>query len=155
MKKRLGFPSFLCHMLLAAISCLLITFDARAQNTGKSMDKPYMEEWVYRVKYGFKDEWWKLFQKNQLATLNKERELGYITSYTIYEPGLHASEESRWDYQLIIIFRNQEASTHGGEIESQLFPDQELFKKEESRRWELTTNHWDLPLKIVDPGKQY
>ncbi|MFI5156200.1 MAG: hypothetical protein ACHQEM_08440, partial [Chitinophagales bacterium] len=72
-----------------------------------------------------------------------------------YEPGLHASEESRWDYQLIIIFRNQEASTHGGEIEAQLFPNHELFKKEENRRWELTTNHWDLPVKIVDPAKQY
>jgi len=30
-----------------------------------------------------------------------------------------------------------------------LFPDQETFKREEDRRWELTANHWDLPIHVV------
>jgi hypothetical protein len=114
-----------------------------------------MEQWVYRVKYGFKDEWWKLFQKNQLSVLNREKDLGYVINYTIYEPAFHISEESRWDFQLIIVFKSQEASTHASEIERQLFPDRDQFKKEENRRWELTTNHWDMPVNFVDPGKVY
>jgi hypothetical protein len=134
---------------------LLYCLHVQAQQANVTQAKPYIEQWVYRVKYGFKDEWWKLFQKNQLTVLNKEKELGYIINYTIYEPAFHMSEESRWDFQLIIVFKDRESSTHASEIEKQLFPDRDLFKKEENRRWELTTNHWDMPLVPVDPGRSY
>jgi len=124
-------------------------FSARTQSS--PADKPYIEEWVYRVKYGFKDEWWKLFQKYQLAILQKEKELGFIISYSVYCPSLHISEESRWDYQVEVIFKNREASTHGSEVEKELFPDRVAFRKDENRRWELTTNHWDMPIHLVNP----
>jgi hypothetical protein len=32
----------------------------------------------------------------------------------------------------------------------QLFPDQETFKKEEQRRFEILDAHWDLPVTPVD-----
>jgi hypothetical protein len=32
------------------------------------------------------------------------------------------------------------------EVAKQLFPDVAAFKREENRRWELTANHWDLPI---------
>jgi hypothetical protein len=35
------------------------------------------------------------------------------------------------------------------EVSRQLFPDQAIFKQEENRRWELTANHWDLPVHVV------
>ncbi|MFI5151817.1 MAG: hypothetical protein ACHQET_00700 [Chitinophagales bacterium] len=114
-------------------------------------EKPYIEEWVYRVRYGFKDEWWKLFQKYQLAVLDKEKELGYVREYGLYVPSLHTPEETRWDYRLIIVFASQPASTHASEIEKQLFPDLTTFRTEEARRWELTANHWDLPIHLADP----
>ena len=28
--------------------------------------------------------------------------------------------------------------------------DQEAFKRGENRRWELTANHWDLPIHVVN-----
>src|SRR5215467_363294 len=127
----------------------LLSFWSHAQSA--SAEKPYIEEWVYRVKYGYKDEWWKIFQKYQLATLQKEKELGYIIAYTVYCPSLHISEESRWDYQVEVVFKNREASTHGSEVEKELFPDRAAFRKEETRRWELTTNHWDMPIHLVNP----
>lgn len=117
-------------------------------------EKPYLVEWVYRVKYGYKDEWWTIFQKYQIAILDKERELGYVTDYTVFAPGLHTSEESRWDYRVIIAYKNQASAGHGGEVGKQLFPDQKAVKKEENRRWELTENHWDLPIHPVDPHAQ-
>lgn len=141
-----------CALIFSLWLCCL---HIHAQQANVSQSKPYIEEWVYRVKYGFKDEWWKLFQKNQLSVLNKQKDLGYIISYTIYEPAFHMSEESRWDFQLIILFKDRESSTHASEIEKQLFPDRELFRKEENRRWELTANHWDMPLVPVDPGRAY
>jgi hypothetical protein len=32
----------------------------------------------------------------------------------------------------------------------QLYPDQETYKKEEQRRFEILDAHWDLPIKDVD-----
>jgi hypothetical protein len=32
----------------------------------------------------------------------------------------------------------------------QLFPDQETFKKEEQRRFEILAGHWDAPVVDVD-----
>jgi hypothetical protein len=32
------------------------------------------------------------------------------------------------------------------EIAKRLFPDQETFKREEARRFELLQAHWDVPL---------
>jgi len=116
--------------------------------------KPYQVEWVYRIKYGYKDEWWPIFQKYQIAILDKEKELGYVSDYTIYAPGLHTSVESRWDYRIVITYKNQESAGHSAEIGKQLFPARQLVKKEENRRWELTENHWDLPIHPVDPHEQ-
>ena len=37
------------------------------------------------------------------------------------------------------------------EIEAQLFPDKAALTRDENRRWELTVNHWDLPIRQIDP----
>jgi hypothetical protein len=122
-----------------------------AQQASSAPSKPYLVEWVYRVKYGYQDEWWKIFQKYQIATLDREKELGYITNYQLVRPGLHTSEDARWDYRVVIAYKDPASATHGGEVEKSLFPDAELRKREENRRWELTTNHWDLPIREADP----
>jgi hypothetical protein len=147
MKKR--FSTYLFAALIAMGAALPgATPGARAQ---EAKPKPYLVEWVYRIKYGYQDEWWTLFKKYQIATLDKEKELGYVTNYHLIRPGLHTSEDSRWDYRVVIEYKDAAAATHGGEVEHSLFPDAELRKKEENRRWELTTNHWDLPIREVDP----
>lgn len=113
--------------------------------------KPYQVEWVYRIKYGFHDEWWSIFRKYQIAALDEERRRGYILNYAVVRPGLHTSEESRWDYRIVISYNGYEGSTHEGEVEKALFPDQAARQRDENRRWELTANHWDLPIREVDP----
>jgi hypothetical protein len=113
--------------------------------------KPYTVEWLYRVQYGHKDEWWSIFRKYQIAALDREQQLGYITSYLVYAPSLHTSEDGRWDYRIVINFKDQASSTHEGEVIHELFPDKSSLQKEENRRWELTTNHYDLPIHTVDP----
>jgi hypothetical protein len=115
-------------------------------------EKPYLVEWVYKVKWGYADEFWQLFKKYQIATLNREKELGYVTSYTVYRPGLHAGEDSRWEYRIVITYKNISSSGHGSEVEKQLFPDQATMKREENRRWELTEAHYDLPIHTIDPN---
>ena len=112
--------------------------------------KGYEVEWVYRVRYGFIDEWWDLFRKYQIPILNKEKALGYVLDYRIYHPQLHTDEASRWDYRVEIIYKDVDGSKHEEEVTQSLFPDAAKRKHEENRRWELTTNHWDLPIYQVD-----
>jgi hypothetical protein len=125
---------------------------AAANPMVSSADKPYLVEWVYKVKWGYADEFWQIFKKYQIATLNREKELGYVTSYTVYRPGLHTGEDSRWEYRIVITYRNISSSGHGSEVEKQLFPDQATMKREENRRWELTEAHYDLPIRVIDPN---
>lgn len=123
-----------------------------AQVGDAAADKPYVVEWVYKVKWGHADEYWQLFKKYQIAILNREKELGYVTSYTVYRPGLHTGEDTRWEFTVLITYKNQAAAGHSREITKQLFPDQEALKRDENRRWELVEAHWDLPIRAIDPN---
>jgi hypothetical protein len=138
-------------VLCASFALLLAAAFLPATAQTRPSDKPLQVEWVYRIQYGHQDEWWKIFQKYQLATLDREKQLGYVTDYKVYRPGAHTSEDSRWDYRIIITYPNYDGSRHEGEVESQLFPDKATFQREEDRRWELTVNHWDLPIRQIDP----
>jgi hypothetical protein len=133
------------RILISALAAAFIPHAAAAA------DKPYQVEWVYHVKYGHQAEWWKIFQKYQVAILDREKRLGLVSDYHVDRPGLHASEDARWDYRIIITYPSYEASQHEGEVERQLFPDRTALNRDENRRWELTLNHWDLPIRQADP----
>lgn len=139
-------------VLLVAASLTSSIVVAGAQSP--AIAHPVTVEWVYRVKYGYKDEWFRLFRKNQIPILEKQKQLGYVKQYTVFAPGLHTSEDARWDYRIIIVRASADAPAGQSEAElaRQLFPDQATYQQEENRRWELTTNHWDLPIHVVDIG---
>jgi len=115
--------------------------------------KGYEVEWVYRVRYGFIDEWWDIFRKYQIPILEREKALGYVLDYRVYHPQLHVDEASRWDYRVEITYKDAEGARHEEEVTNALFPDSATRKREENRRWELTTNHWDLPIYQVDVSR--
>jgi hypothetical protein len=133
---------------------LLLTFAFLPFATVQSQQsgQPYIVEWVYKVKFGYQDEFWQIFQKYQIATLNKEKELGGVLKYEVFRPGLHTSEDRRWDYRIVIYYKDVASSSQGSKVEKQLFPDQAKMKHEEQRRWELTEVHWDLPIHQIDPN---
>lgn len=141
---------------LLAISAFTTVPSVMAAQQGASVSssapKPVIEEWVYRTRYGYKDEWWAIFKKYQIAILERQKQLGYVKDFTVYAPSLHTSEDSRWDYRVIIVRGSVDAppGQSEGEVAKQLFSDQVTFKRDENRRWELTTNHWDLPIHVVN-----
>jgi hypothetical protein len=139
-------------VISAAWACILATGSAVAQvpQAGRHLP-PYLVEWVYRVKWGETDEFWRLFRKNQIPLLDKEKQLGRVLSYTVYRPGLHTSEDQRWDYRVVITYRDIVATTESRDVPRQLFPDQATFKREENQRWSITVAHYDLPIREVDP----
>jgi hypothetical protein len=118
----------------------------------ETAEKPYVVEWVYRVKWGHQEEFFAIFKKYQVPVLDKEKQLGYVTDYSIYAPSLHTSEDSRWDYRVIIVYKNEASHGHAEEINKELFPDDVSRKREEQRRWEITEVHWDMPIHVVDPN---
>jgi hypothetical protein len=142
--------------LKAAVTALAVAVCAlpatrAAQPTPATVEKPYLVEWVYKVKWGHADDFFDLFKKYQIRILDREKELGSVLEYTVYRPGLHVSEDQRWDYRVLVIYRNQSATSQESIVEKQLFPDHTAFKREENRRWELVEAHWDLPIREIDP----
>jgi hypothetical protein len=68
------------------------------------------------------------------------------------------TEEARWDYRVTIRFKNSTVATTSDPQEAtyirQLWPDQETYKREEQRRFEILLAHWDLPIMDITPVKQ-
>jgi len=122
----------------------------------KQSDKPYVIEYYYKARWGYADEFIGLFRKNHYPVLKKEVELGRILKVTTVKPRFHTTEDGRWDYRVTIVFKNVQATADGFDEENlkkSLFPDQETFKKEEQRRFEILLAHWDLPIDDVDLQK--
>ena len=68
-------------------------------------------------------------------------------------PRYHTTEDGRWDYRVTIVFKNATIANDNFDssvLTKQLYPDQDSFKKEEQRRFEILEAHWDLPIKEVD-----
>ena len=148
MRRRLRYAAPLLALAVATLSA-----GSAAAQAPKPGVKGYEVEWVYRVRYGGIDEWWDLFRKYQIPILEREKALGYVLDYRIYHPQLHTDEAARWDYRVEIVYRDFAGSLHEEEITEALFPDATTRKRDEQRRWELTANHWDLPIYQVDTTK--
>jgi len=69
----------------------------------------------------------------------------------VEKAGLHTNKDARWKYRIVITFHSYEASRQSGEVERQVFPDRAAMHRDEDRRGELTVNHWDLPIRQIDP----
>ncbi len=116
-------------------------------------DKPYVIEYYYKAKWGHADEFIALFKKNHYPVLKKEIELGRILKVFAQVPRYHASEDGRWDFRTTIVFKNAQVANDNFDsapLLKQLFPDQDSYKKEEQRRFEILDAHWDLPIKDFD-----
>ena len=116
-------------------------------------DQPFAIEYYYKAKWGHAEEFLALFKKNHYPVLKKEIELGRMLKVSMTVPRYHTTEDGRWDYRVTIVFKN--AATANDNFDSsalikQLYPDQQAYKKEEQRRFEILEAHWDLPIKDMD-----
>jgi hypothetical protein len=137
-------------ILVVAMLALPLRSGLRAQ---ESNDKSFVVEYYYKAKWGHADEFILLFKKNHYPVLKKQIELGRILKVTGVAPRFHNTEEGRWDYRMTIVFKNAQTATDDFDSASlikQLFPDQETYKREEQRRFEILDAHWDLPIKDVN-----
>jgi hypothetical protein len=113
---------------------------------------PFTVECYYRARWGQVDEFIRLYRKNHLPVLKKSIEKGRILKLSAVRPRYHATEDSRWDYRVTIVFKDAVVAHDPSveeEIKKQLFPDQEAFKREEQRRFDILQAHWDIPVEDV------
>ena len=111
--------------------------------------------YFYRAKWGFQEEFVRLFNKNQLPVLRDQIKSGRITSVRTYVPTYHGDGRADWTFAVSIGFKDTAAMTGPSgeeEIIKRLYPDQAMFRKEEQRRFELLDAHWDVPLNEVTPA---
>jgi hypothetical protein len=120
----------------------------------RKQDQPFVVEYYYTAKWGYADEFIRLFKKNHYPVLKKQIETGRILQVTAVKPKYHATEDGRWDYRVTIVFKNLETafapSQEEETIKKQLYPDQDTFHREEQRRFEILLAHWDVPIETVD-----
>ncbi len=118
-------------------------------------DQPYTMEYYYKVQWGHQQEFLQLFLKNHYPLLKKVVEGGRALGVKIETPANHMTEDARWDYRVTIRFKNSTMATTSNPGEDallkQLWPDQETYKREEQRRFEILLAHWDLPVSDVTP----
>ena len=118
----------------------------------------YSMEYYYKVQWGHQQEFLDLFLKNHYPLLKRIVETGRMLSVKIEAPAYHTTEDGRWDYRVTIRYKNSTVATTADPEEEaiikQLLPDQETYKREEQRRFEILAAHWDLPVTDITPGRQ-
>ena len=109
-------------------------------------------EYYYKVAPGAGAEWLALYKKNHNPVLKQLMKEGILQSEKLYERRFHA-ETPAWDFKIVMVWRDwaalEEAHYRDPQIKRELYPDQEELARQEKRRWELITGHWDDVLKEV------
>jgi hypothetical protein len=145
--------------LLTALFLVALARPLAAQGAPPQIgaDQPYTMEYYYKVQWGHQQEFLQLFLKNHYPLLKKAIESGRILAVKIETPANHMTEDARWDYRVTIRFKNSTMATTANPQEeawiAQLWPDQETYRREEQRRFEILLAHWDLPVTDITPKK--
>jgi hypothetical protein len=126
-------------ILLVLLSAGLVTAqDKKAQFTIEN---------YYKVKWGHAEEFIQLWKTNHYPLLKKAIEAGDLISVVAQKPKLHGSEDSRWDFKVVLVFKNSEAAFNPDlttPYKKQLYPDGAKLDKDEQYRFSLLLAHWDI-----------
>src|SRR6266576_1799284 len=140
-------------LLFCSIPNILLAQGAPPQG---GADQPYTMEYYYKVQWGHQQEFLQLFLKNHYPLLKKIVESGRMLSVKIETPANHMTEDARWDYRVTIKFKNSAVATTANPDEEnlikQLWPDHDIYEREEKRRFEILSAHWDLPVSDITPA---
>ena len=122
---------------------LTVTIAVKAQ---ASKDYFTVENY-YKVKWGFAEEFINLWKVNHYPLLKKAIEKGDIISVDAEKPKLHSGEDTRWDFKVIIVFKDAKTAFDVDlttPYKKQLYPDLGKLAKDVQHRFELLIAHWDV-----------
>ena len=116
-------------------------------------ENPYTAAYYYTVKWGFQEEFERLFMKNHYPVLQADIKAGLIRNVHLYRPTFHGDGRADWTFLVVITYSSWQAlgAQRDEAVVKRLYPDQASFEKEERRRFEILDAHWDVPLTPVKP----
>ena len=100
-------------MLRYAILAVLLVPPAMgsAQAPPAGASEPFVVEYYYKVRWGYADEFIRLFKKNHFPVLKRQIELGHAQQVTAEAPRFHGTEDGRWDYRVTIVWKTRRLRT--------------------------------------------
>jgi len=142
------------RVVAVAAACGLPALAAQAPVAAP--DSTYVVEYYYKARWGHADEFYRLYVQNHLPLMMLEREKGHIVDLVIERPRFHGTEDGRWDFRVRITYPSARAHARGSPVTAEdrrrLYPDQDTFRREEQRRFEILLAHWDLPVERLVPA---
>lgn len=133
-------------LLFVSTFALAVSY-ADAQRTSGPASAYFTIESYYRVKWGYADEFIRLWKTNHYPLLKKARENGDIISIKAETPRFHSGEDTRWDFRVTVTFRTVEKAFDEDLLvpyKKLLFPDPDALATSEQHRFELLLAHWDV-----------
>ena len=131
---------------------LLLGVQAAAQAPAKQgAGEPKTTWYFYTVKWGLQDEFVDLFHRNHYPILKAKEKAGMFRSVRVFVPEFHGDGRADWTFAVeLVVPPNPPTTPSDDEIIAKLYPDRAKFAKEEQRRFEILTAHWDVPLNRLD-----
>src|SRR5436305_12875336 len=83
---------------------------AQAAPSEPAPGQPFVVEYYYKAKWGYADEFLRLFKKNHYPLLKKQVEMGRMLKVWMDQPRFHATEDGRWDWRVTIVVKNAAAA---------------------------------------------
>jgi hypothetical protein len=130
--------------IIMLLIVVMLSVNAWSQDNSKAH---FTVENYYKVKWGYAEEFINLWKKNHYPLLKKAIEKGDIISVTAEKPRLHSGEDTRWDFKVILVFKNAALAFDENlttPYKAALYPDADKLTKDEQHRFELLISHWDV-----------
>ena len=110
--------------------------------------EPVSVAYFYRIRWGAIDEFIELFERNHWPILRDQLAAGRFLDVRAATPRFHGDGRADWNFLVTITYRDWASlEAHSeADIAARLFPDQDAYRAEERRRFELLDAHWDVPL---------
>lgn len=131
----------------AIFTVVLFSFMLSVNAWSQDKSNYFTVENYYKVKWGYAEEFIDLWKKNHYPLLKKAIEKGDIISVIAEKPRLHSGEDTRWDFKVILVFKNAAMAFNNDlttPYKAQLYPDQDKLNKDEQHRFGLLIAHWDV-----------
>jgi hypothetical protein len=141
---------------LILVGVLSLTTTLGQGISSKAGGESFTMENYYKVRWGFAEEFIQLWKKNHYPLLKKAIEKGDLLTVSAEKPRYHSSEDARWDFKVILVFKNVRAAFDPNltdPYKKELYPDPDKLMKDEQHRFELLIAHWDVAVEGVDLEK--
>ena len=143
----------LLQKIVPGILLFIVSINYATAQSTKQADESFTIENYYKVKWGYADEFINLWKMNHYPLLKKAMEKGDIISVRAEKPKLHSGEDTRWDFKVTLVFKNEKLAFDSDlttPYKQQLYPNLDKLAKDEQHRFELLLAHWDVMIEKIE-----